>query len=1263
MLRVGGTIADRVGDGPPSVISPLLNEWNPTEAVQGRLCLMVFEEAGLYEITLRSSFFDACLVVRTRTGKVWFEDDDGGVGTQSRLVIGPPGAGAVVVEARALRGGRGDYELSLRAIEREPDRATLLDLELADARRCVEDRRRSLGDGHPSVEKGLTQVARLLFDRRDFQGGRAACEEALALQTRFYGPDSSELAATLGGMAIGAHAGGDLSYARSLYEKARALWVKLQGADGEDVVGVEHNLALLLVDLGEYAAARPLQDRVLAYGETMDGPESPWTAAALNNRGRCLILLGDLVGAQRDLERSLAIREQAPGPDGMNLASTLENLALARRAQGALDDAWALTERALVLVQRAASPSLPSLARGQSGLADLLSIQGDLEGARRLHLTVLTMREMLLGPCHPDVAQSADDLGVVLEKLGDPSGARPWFKRALAIREEALGLGHPDVAATLHNLGAADLIEGDLVRARRNFERALEIREKAGVDGLDVAETLGNLALTLRGLGDPAAALPILERTRDILRQARGLSSAELASAILNLGTLQRDLGDREAARRSYVEARALGEAAPTAGQLVTAYALLNLSVMDQEQGDLTSARRGLETSLALLEGLVGADHPDVARCRGNLASIVAAEGDGEGALVLRRAALAVWERALGTQSSDAIEERIRIASLMADLGRPEEASAWLTRDGESARAHQARLLQGLGEAEACRYLATVRWRMEAIESPSLQAPHSVFACESLLWWKGQVLRASRASRAAFRQHLGEQGRATLENLHGVASKLSSLGSGVPGRASPTRAELEQLTSERGRLERRIAESPAGLSPVPDWYELRAALPDKSALVDVFQHRVYQPGRFEGRRRVETGRWSSPLVTAWITRHDATEPVRVDLGAVESLQDAIASELRQVIVGRGKASFAPVGGEDGALRRLVWDKLAPHLDGILTVFLSPDGVLATLPFEILREDTGRYLVEDRGFVYLTDPSDLTRRSVEPWSAAGPLLAIGGVDYEAAEAPGALPGRPLRPTDEADSSGSLPRGGEWCPKWDHLPASLGEAQAVVDRHQRSFPGSPALLLTDSRATEERLKGEMPRAAALHLATHGFLRPDGLPALDEAAGRLVDRREPAAAFIDPLAERLNGYAPGLLSGVVCAGANAALPAGRDDGYLTAEEVGWLDLSQVEMVVLADCQTALGRAQSGEGLISLRRAFLMAGARTVIASLWVLPDSPTASLMDRFYANLWEKKLGRHAALRAAQLEMIERNRAAFGDARPVTWGAFVLDGDWR
>ena len=165
-----------------------------------------------------------------------------------------------------------------------------------------------------------------------------------------------------------------------------------------------------------------------------------------------------------------------------------------------------------------------------------------------------------------------------------------------------------------------------------------------------------------------------------------------------------------------------------------------------------------------------------------------------------------------------------------------------------------------------------------------------------------------------------------------------------------------------------------------------------------------------------------------------------------------------------------------------------------------------------------------------------------------------------------------------------------------------------------------------------------------------------ALDEASGE--QRREMTEG-----SKRLVGLHPGLLSGLVFAGANTPAPEGRDDGFLTAEEVTWLDLSGVELVVLSACETGLGRPQSGEGLIGLRRAFRTAGAKTVISSLWSVKDESTSELMQSFYANLFFEGMGRHEALRAAQLKMLQANRREDGTGLPSTWGPFVLSGEWR
>jgi CHAT domain-containing protein len=234
-------------------------------------------------------------------------------------------------------------------------------------------------------------------------------------------------------------------------------------------------------------------------------------------------------------------------------------------------------------------------------------------------------------------------------------------------------------------------------------------------------------------------------------------------------------------------------------------------------------------------------------------------------------------------------------------------------------------------------------------------------------------------------------------------------------------------------------------------------------------------------------------------------------------------------------------------------------------------------------------------------------------------------------------------------------------WEPLRATRGEASAIEALHRVVFgEREERLLLFGKEPTEERLKVELPRFYYVHLATHGFFVPEGMPSiLSTVRARETGRPQEE---ITPDDATLTGLLAGYFSSLVCAGANSPCE-GRDNAFLSAEEISWLDLENVDLVVLSACETGIGRAESGEGMIGLRRNLRQAGVKTVISSLWKVDDEATAELMKRLYVNLWQKKMGKLDALRDAELSMLEENRAKHKDPRPETWGAFVLDGVWR
>jgi len=215
-----------------------------------------------------------------------------------------------------------------------------------------------------------------------------------------------------------------------------------------------------------------------------------------------------------------------------------------------------------------------------------------------------------------------------------------------------------------------------------------------------------------------------------------------------------------------------------------------------------------------------------------------------------------------------------------------------------------------------------------------------------------------------------------------------------------------------------------------------------------------------------------------------------------------------------------------------------------------------------------------------------------------------------------------------------------------------------------------VFTGATATEEHLKLEAPGKKYLHLATHGFFLEGDCPSVESFSrgiGRLVLDSESAASPGEPDAAASAvafGENPLLLSGLVLAGANHATEVGDDaeDGILTAEEITALDLRGLEVAALSACDTGLGTVAAGEGVFGLRRALEIAGARTVLMSLWSVPDEAGREWMTRFYEfNLAGDSV--QQASHKASLELLELLRQEEEPPHPYLWAGFVTAGDWH
>jgi CHAT domain-containing protein len=278
------------------------------------------------------------------------------------------------------------------------------------------------------------------------------------------------------------------------------------------------------------------------------------------------------------------------------------------------------------------------------------------------------------------------------------------------------------------------------------------------------------------------------------------------------------------------------------------------------------------------------------------------------------------------------------------------------------------------------------------------------------------------------------------------------------------------------------------------------------------------------------------------------------------------------------------------------------------LIVAPDGILYSLPFEALRDRDG-FVVRSKIVSYTPSASVLWRlRTAHLAESHRPLLAIGAVDYKMVRA---LP----KSVEHGSVAAVIVRGlaelsGS---RLEDLPASRDEVLVIAQ-----IAGPDAELLLGQNATESAFKNQaLSDYRVIHLATHAAADP-----------QYPDR----AALVLGIA-----------------------PNSAEDGLLQVREIMRLSLN-AELVTLSACDTNVGAAAGEAGVVNLEQAFLIAGARAVVASLWNVEDNSTTVIMKAFYTHLAEHE-DKALALAHAKRDMLER----YGDTSPYYWAAFVMVGE--
>jgi CHAT domain-containing protein/tetratricopeptide (TPR) repeat protein len=964
--------------------------------------------------------------------------------------------------------------------------------------------------------------------------------------------------------------------------------------------------------LEDYLGAQSANDRALARREARGDSDTPGLGRTLELRGLLWQRRGDLQRAKVEVARALAIQERR-GAAHPALVRTLVLQGDQLKLEGRHRDAIGVLRRAVAIGETSLRVGHPETANAMRSLAGALHRVAAFAEAKALRERALAMAEAAFGRDHPLVGMQLSDLASSHEAVGDFATSRRLARRALAIYSAAFGPTHIGVLTALNNLGNRYTAIGDYDEAIRLFQRAT----RAWAQGVQrdhplFAYALSGLGEALSRQGRHRAAIASLDRALRIWERRHRGDSTDVADVLLLLAECRLALGDRVAADAAIDRAAAIWEQDGTRDMLAEAF--LVRARIAAAAGDQPAARAGAERALALATSVFGDSHPRIGTIKVALAESLVATGDATGLPTALEA------------------ERI-------------------------GREHLEATLAYLPERQALTYVAQRPRGLDLAlsASPPRSALESVH--DAVVRGRSLTLDQMAARRRAAARATDPAIAPLWDALVHATQRLAALAVRGPGDATPAayREELESARRARERAETALADASLDVREAVERRQIglgavRKALPPRSAIVSYVRF-----ARLDAGARTRT----SPHYAALVLRAGIDTPDLVVLGGAQAIDKGVTDWRRAVVAVVGPA--APARAE-AALRRLgrplrrqVWDPVAATLAGIEQVFVVPDASLNLLPLAALPTEDGGYLLEAGPTIhYLSAERDLVSPA-EPDTEAKGLLAIGGPTYGVPAASRA--GSPSNPPTRASTCGSFED-----VFFPELPASRREA-ADVSAIWRRLAGDGVHTLVGPSASEAAFKKLGPGRRILHVATHGFFLGNACET-SQPGRRSIGRLNRPGSAPPPAARMAMPENPLLWSGLALAGANrrATRPA-ADDGILTADEVAALSLDGVEWAVLSACDTGVGEIRVGEGVFGLRRAFRIAGARTVVMSLWEVDDQAARAWMRPLYEGRLESRLSTADAVRHAALTVLRERRTKRQSTHPFYWAAFVAAGDWR
>lgn len=807
---------------------------------------------------------------------------------------------------------------------------------------------------------------------------------------------------------------------------------------------------------------------------------------------------------------------------------------------------------------------------------------------------------------------------------GNYSVAESLYMEAYKLESSYSKNKKEDFASLLNNMALLYKAQSNYSQAEKCFLKSIDYYVAANYQNtVDFANPLNNLGDLYRIMGNYKMAIHYVEQAVNIRKNLSGENHEYYANAVVNLALLYNDLEHYSEAEQLLLVAEKIYRDRLGESNLRYANCLSNLSSLYLNKKDYSKAIEYKERCLKLMENNGAQNTDKYALYLSGKGSIEAEMKRYDDAVKTYQKAADVFNQNFGSQNFNYIDMVYSVANIYDRANKIKEARNYYVKSMYGYKKIVEDNFVTMSEEEKTNFYYIISNRLESFYSFVINhSQENIFIKDDSLF------------KATLDIRMLDKSLLLSENANIYKAMLNSLDTILKGTFNRWLEQKNYLQQLYKYSFKELNENNIDIDKEEDIKNtLEKTLSEKSSAFKITKNTSNYFVQIKNKLS-KTELAIEIIKSALITENSKPKVnyAALIIGKNFSFPKLVALDscnyFDSIFISHYKTSIENQLNDYLSYNRF-FKPLEKHLTGITNIYFSGEGIYQQLNlYSLLNPVTNKYLIETTEISQLNSLKDLLQENTNQ-TITPSITLFGYPNYEL-----------KTEIKKQESQAIASRFG--FDEFPELPGTKKETEDIASLFKSKNWNTHLYLATD--ATEEKIK-TLTSPTILHIATHGFFLPDEDFGDEKVLGFDVEK-----ARQNPL----------LRSGLVMAGAAAYAKENsikqKEDGILNAYEASLLNLQNTELVTLSACETGLGEIVNGQGVYGLQRAFLTAGAKSLLMSLWVVDDAATQEFMTEFYKD-WLNNYSlnnKRTSLRKAQLSIKQKY------PHPYYWGAFVMLG---